>query len=613
MKITRLAAGVGVVAVGAMVLAGCTPPRESEVIEGTSITVAWNDFYYALNDGLADTNATANAVVNYMAKSGFWHYNADSELVKDTDFGTYEVVEEDPLTVKYTVNEGVKWTDGTAVDGADLLLIWTAFTTHRQDGEGTADEETGELTGQTGTFWNTGATEGYGLDNVTEVPELGDDNRSLTFTYDNFYVDWELAFSGPGISTHGTVMLAYPDEYKEGDEQKAKDDFVKAVQDNDLEWLAPVSEAFNQDYKFSSGTPDNPLQLLSNGPYTITEVNATDGYTTLTANPDFTWGPSPKYESITVRVIPDMQAQITALENGEISIASGQPTADIAALLGAGVEGVEYSGSPEGTYEHIDLQVGNGGPFDPATYGGDEEKALKVRQAFLKIIPRQEILEKLIQPLQPDAELRNSQIFLPGTDGAEAAAEVNGYAEMTEPDVEGAKALLAEAGVTNPTVRFLFSNTNERRKQEFLLIQPYAAEAGFNLVDSSRQDWSNALSAATTEYDAALFGWQSTSTAVGESAANYQTTGLNNFYGWSNEELDGLFDKLSSSSDPDEQTDLRVQAEEIVGAQAWSVPIFQFPGITAWSDQTEGVVPGFLSPTYFWNFWDWKPVDAAAE
>lgn len=615
MKITRLAAGVGIVTVGALALSGCTPPRESEVIEGTSITVAWNDYYYALNDGLADTNATSNAVVNYMAKSGFWHYNADSELVQDTDFGTYKAVSEDPLVVEYTINEGVEWADGTPVDAADLLLMWTAFTTHRTDGEGTADEETGELTGQSGTFWNTGATEGYGLDLVSEVPEISEDGRTITFNYDSFYVDWELAFSGPGVATHGTVMLAYPDEYT-GDDgaQRAKDDFVKAVQDNDLEWLAPVSEAFNQDYKFSNGTPENPeLQLLSNGPYTITEVNATDGYTTLTANPDFTWGPSPKYETITVRVIPDMQAQITSLENQEISIASGQPTADIAALLGAGIEGVEYSGSPEGTYEHIDLQVGNGGPFDAATYGGDEAKALAVRQAFLKIIPRQEILEKLIQPLQPDAELRNSQIFLPGTAGAEAAAEVNGYPEMEVPDVEGAKALLAEAGVTNPTVRFMFSNTNERRKQEFLLIQPYAAEAGFDLVDASRQDWGSALASAPTEYDAALFGWQSTSTAVGESAANYQTTGLNNYYGWSNEELDSLFDELAGTADTATQDDLRVEAEKIIGEQAWSVPIFQFPGITAWSTDTEGVVPGFLSPTYFWNFWDWAPVTPAAE
>lgn len=613
MKITRLVAGVGVVAVGALVLSGCTPPRESEVIEGTSITVAWNDFYYALNDGLADTNATSNAVVNYMAKSGFSYYNADSELVQDTEFGKYELVSEDPLTVKYTINDGVKWHDGTPVDAADLLLQWAANTTHLQDGEGTVDEETGELTGQSGTFWNTGASEDYGLDLVSEVPEIGDDGRSITMTYDEFYVDWELALTGANVAAHGTVMLAYPDEYEEGDEQQAKDDLIKAIQDKDLEWLAPVSKSYNQDYKFSNGTPDNPLQLLSNGPYTITEVNATDGYTTLEANPDYTWGPSPKYETITVRVIPDMQAQITALENGEISIASGQPTADIANLLEAGVPGVEYEGSPEGTYEHIDLQVTNGGPFDPATYGGDADKALKVRQAFLSIIPRQEILEKLIQPLQPDAELRNSQIFLPGTPGAEAAAEVNGYAEMTEPDVEGAKALLAEVGATNPTVRMLFSNTNERRKQEFLLIQPYAEAAGFKLVDASRQDWGSALGTATSEYDAALFGWQSTSTAVGESAANYQTGGLNNYYGWSVPELDEIFNELAGTADEDEQVKLQAEAEKIIGEQAWSVPIFQFPGITAWSEETTGVVPGFLSPTYFWNFWEWAPADAAAE
>lgn len=613
MKITRLVAGVGVVAVGALVLSGCTPPRESEVIEGTSITVAWNDFYYAWNDGLADTNATSNAVVNYMAKSGFSYYDADSQLVQDTEFGTYELVSEDPLTVKYTINDGVKWNDGAAVDAADLLLQWAANTTHLQDGEGTIDEETGELTGQSGTFWNTGASEDYGLDLVSEVPEIGDDGRSITMTYDEFYVDWELALTGAEVAAHGTVMLAYPDEYEEGDEEKAKDDLIKAIQEKDLEWLAPVSKSYNQDYKFSAGTPENPLQLLGNGPYKITEVNATDGYTTLEANPDYTWGPSPKYETITVRVIPDMQAQITALENGEISIASGQPTADIASLLEAGVPGVEYEGSPEGTYEHIDLQVTNGGPFDPATYGGDADKALKVRQAFLSVIPRQEILEKLIKPLQPDAELRNSQIFLPGTPGAEAAAEVNGYPEMTEPDVEGAKALLAEAGATNPTVRLLFSNTNERRKQEFLLIQPYAEAAGFKLVDASRQDWGTALGTATSEYDAALFGWQSTSTAVGESAANYQTGGLNNYYGWSVPELDDIFDELAGTADVDKQVELQAEAERIIGEQAWSVPIFQFPGITAWSEETTGVVPGFLSPTYFWNFWEWAPAEAAAE
>ena len=113
--------------------------------------------------------------------------------------------------------------------------------------------------------------------------------------------------------------------------QRAKDDFVRPPRTRTLrDGSRPSPRPSTRTTSSTAGTPENELQLLSNGPYTIAEINATDGYTTLTANPDYTWGPSPKYESITVRVIPDMQAQITALENQEISIASGQPTADIA-------------------------------------------------------------------------------------------------------------------------------------------------------------------------------------------------------------------------------------------------------------------------------------------
>jgi len=605
LKISRLIGGVAIVSVGVLTLAGCTPPpRESEIIKGTSITVAWNDYYYAFNDGLADTNATSNAVVNYMAKDGFQYYDNESNLVPQTGFGTIEKTSDDPLTVKYTVNEGVTWSDGAQVDAADLLLYWAANTTHVQNGEGTADEETGELTGQDGTFWNTGAVEGYGLDNVSETPEVGDGGRSVTLTYDNYYVDWQLAMAVSPVSAHGTVELAYPGEYD--DAKAAKDALIKAIQDKDYEFLAPVSTSFNQDYKFRN-TPDEPEKLLGTGAYTITDINEADGYTTLTANPKYTWGPSPKYETITVRVIPDAQAQLTALQNGEVDIVAGQPTADLAAQLEAGIDGVEYAGSPEGTYEHIDLQVTNGGPFDAATYGGDEAKALAVRQAFLKTIPRGAILETLIKPLQPDAELRNSQIFLPGTTGAEEAAKVNGSLDLVDPDIEGAKALLAEAGVDSVDVRMLFSDTNPRRASEYTLINESAKKAGINVINASSPTWGADLEANKTGYDAALFGWQSTSTAVGESGANYQTTGLNNYYGWSNEELDGIFDEVGKAADAEAAEPLLVQAEEIIGAQAWSVPIFQFPGITAWSSDIKGVVPGFLSPTYFWNFWEWEP------
>ena len=54
------------------------------------------------------------------------------------------------------------------------------------------------------------------------------------------------------------------------------------------------------------------------------------------------------------------------------------PEADAGALPAGewvGIDGVEYTTAPTGTYEHVDLIFNNGGPFDPATYGGDAAKA----------------------------------------------------------------------------------------------------------------------------------------------------------------------------------------------------------------------------------------------
>jgi peptide/nickel transport system substrate-binding protein len=102
--------------------------------------------------------------------------------------------------------------------------------------------------------------------------------------------------------------------------------------------------------------------------------------------------------------------QVQALQNGEVDLISPQSTADVLTALKA-IDGLTVETNVEGTYEHVDLQQGNGGPFDPATYGGDAEKAHKVREAFLKTIPREKIVSDLIVPLNPDATVRNSVVM----------------------------------------------------------------------------------------------------------------------------------------------------------------------------------------------------------
>ena len=122
MNIRKTAAIGAVVAAGALVLSGCTNPYTSEVIEGTSITVAYNDNFFNYNDDSSAGNNTANGNVRYMTSSDFAYYDATPELIRNTDFGSFEKISDDPLTVEYTINSNVKWSDGTDVDEADMLL-----------------------------------------------------------------------------------------------------------------------------------------------------------------------------------------------------------------------------------------------------------------------------------------------------------------------------------------------------------------------------------------------------------------------------------------------------------------------------------------------------------
>ena len=135
MKLARVSLVGAVVAAGAMVLAGCaTSGGGSEIQEGTALTVVENSGFTTANSNTADGNTTYNSNITYMTGASFNYYNATPELVKNTKFGTYKVLSEDPLTVKYTIADGVKWSDGTPVDAADLLLGWASSISQVQQG-----------------------------------------------------------------------------------------------------------------------------------------------------------------------------------------------------------------------------------------------------------------------------------------------------------------------------------------------------------------------------------------------------------------------------------------------------------------------------------------------
>jgi peptide/nickel transport system substrate-binding protein len=301
---------------------------------------------------------------------------------------------------------------------------------------------------------------------------------------------------------------------------------------------------------------------------------------------------------------------VQALQNGEVNILYGQATADTVAAL-AKVKDVDSTTTPTASYEHIDLTFNNGGPFDPATYGGDAAKALAVRQAFFKVIPRGTMLDRLIKPLSDTATLDDSSLFLPGQDGYDESAANNGSADYQDVDVEGAKALLAQAGVTAPvTVKFAYATDNPRRAGEFQLLQESAKAAGFDVTDVGKTgaeffDESTGIGTGQYDYDACVFAYVLSSLSVTQSEANTTTGNAYNYNGYSNPAVDDLWKQAKVAASIEDAIPFQQQIDKYIWSDAASMTLYQLPDVSAWSSNITNVSDAPLTPNIFWNFWEW--------
>ena len=100
-----------------------------------------------------------------------------------------------------------------------------------------------------------------------------------------------------------------------------------AFKDKDNAALAKISNVWNLDFNFKDMPADKEL-VVGNGPYTITDMK--DGqYVTLTRNANYKGSHVPTIDQITVKTIPDPQASVQALQNGEVLATQPQATASV--------------------------------------------------------------------------------------------------------------------------------------------------------------------------------------------------------------------------------------------------------------------------------------------
>ncbi|TDW30893.1 ABC transporter family substrate-binding protein [Cryobacterium psychrophilum] len=583
-----------------LLLSGCTASTaESGLDKGATVTVASAAAFDSYNPATTYGNSAANSSVAVLTNDWFTSVDDAPKLVRNEQFGTSEMVSKDPLTVKYTVNPGVTWSDGTSVDAADLLLDWVA-NSRALDTPGfvpteVADPQTHEITADLPpdtVYFDSGAKPDTGLGLVHDLPTLSDDNRAITMVYAAPYADWQLVFPR-ALPAHVVGKNALDLR----DNAKAKSAVTAAISSDDKGALSRLASFWNSGFNFTA-LPDDPELLISTGPYTISDLRAGESVT-LTANPEYTGSRKPSIETVVLRHIADPLAAVQALGAGDVDVISTPATGPVRRAL-ANLDEVTSATGSAGTYEHIDLQAAQSksGVFAD----------VRVRRAFMKVVPRKQILDELVAPIAGErAALRDSQVFLPGTSDYSQSVKRNGSDAYADVDVPGARALLSQAGVTDPSVCILYESSNPRRVQEFQLIADSAARAGFSVADCGDADWRELLGASNT-YDAALYGWSTPSLAVSGPNAAFATSGVNNHSFISNAEIDAVTARLATELDAKVQVELRERLDRLLWDNAYSMPLFDLPTVTAHSTRIAGVAPSILAPHLAWNLPEWTVV-----
>ncbi|MDY5584492.1 MAG: ABC transporter substrate-binding protein [Arcanobacterium sp.] len=572
----------------ALALSACSSTVDVKKSEGAATTASFTvgaDEYGGYNSSISSLYSTGNSVINDRMASSFGYFEANGEWHKGGDLGDYEMVSESPLTVKYTINEKAVYEGGTPITCEDFYLDWVAqnpqWILDGQKAAGNVDDAGNGAP----LFDNVSSPDSY-AGPVKNGPECNAGDREFTVTYDAPNPDWQLVISGVRPSHVVATQIGLD-----------KEKLFEALKAQDFEVAKKAADYWNNWYSKNAGELQPAEEIPSFGPYTLKQGGWKKGeYVTLVKNPDW-WGEPGGVDELVVRFIAP-EGQIQALANKDVNVIEPQATQDALDTL-ANTAGVKVLTGSTMIWEHLDYNFADTSVFSEGQGG------LKLRQAFALCAPRQDIVDKLVKKLDPEAQLMNSrEYFVNDPEYAEVvAASYNG--EYDKVDLEKAKQLIAESGVANPTVRIGYSAPNQRRADTVALIKASCDQAGFTIEDIGAENFFAPEGAlATGQYDIALFAWSGSGQVV--SGANiFKSTGQQNFSQWNNAEVDAAWAKVEVSLDPAVHKAAKIEFEKAAWADLLNLPIYAHPGIAAHTEGLKNVERNVTQNGIVWNAEKW--------
>lgn len=258
------------------------------------------------------------------------------------------------------------------------------------------------------------------------------------FTADDVVFTFERAPEVPNSpSSFGTYLKGKTIEKLDDFTVRIKTETPYPLMPNDMSTFSIVSRKHGE----GAGTEDynSGKAAIGTGAYKFVEWVPGDRIV-LARNDDF-WGEKPEWEKVTIKPIKSGPARLAALLAGDVDFIEGVPTTDIERLRDDKEITLSQGISNRVIYLHLD-HFRDDSPFVKAADGGAIENPLRdarVRKAISKAINRDAIVSRVMEGVAVKA----GQLLPEGFFGVSEKLQPVDY------DPEGAKTLLAEAGVPN--------------------------------------------------------------------------------------------------------------------------------------------------------------------
>ena len=561
---------------GQKLTAEASGPEQADLgdVETQDGSIAYSvgaDDFLSYNGLQSNTYTTYNSAVADRMFSSFWYFGTDGSIIPDKDFGTYEKTSDDPLTVKYTISDDAKWSDGTPVTAGDFIVHWAA-NNDTIKAEGAETPLFDSISFEQGKY-------------IPEAPEGEADGKEFTVTYPEPYADWEILIS--------TALPAHIVAKEAG---MSFEELVTAAKEKDVEALTPAAEFWNDGWDFSPGELPDASLVPSMGPYKFKDGGWQAGQSiTLEANPEY-WGTPAATKELVLR-FADPKTHVQALQNGDLDVIEPQATVDTLQQLEGLGEDVNVQTGDQLTWEHVDYNRGEGSVFADSP---------ELREAFALCLPRQQIVDNLIKPIYADAQVMNLREVFPFQDKYQEVVDAAYPTELDQPNIEKAKELVEKSGVSTPTVRLGYQAGNQRRTETVALIKSSCDQAGFDVQDANSPVFFKEVMPAG-DYDAALFAWAGSGQKA--SGANiYQSDGAQNQQSYNNPEVDAAWDKLATSLDENEQLEQVKTIEKLLWEDFQAIPLYAHPGLVGHKADVANVRDTAAQSGALWNVEQWVRV-----